>query len=181
MQVSLLPPFFWWANEGSVRFSNLSSASQRVTEQMLQPRTSWTLRPTILITDVSCEPGERICELQIPFCFAHWAPAQEPTEGQSSCSQAQECGWASPYWQRENHLRRLTPPDPPRPDHALCSLEKRSLRGERHPAQDQWVTEQGFTPWLWPNANLFLLYVSQSRPCRSRGSILRRLVLNQGT
>lgn len=72
-----------------MRFSNLPSASQQVTELRLQPRTSWTLRPTVFITDVSCEPREGICELQIPFCFAHWAPAQEPTEGQSSCSHVQ--------------------------------------------------------------------------------------------
>lgn len=54
-----------------MRVSDLPNAAQLG----LQPRSSWTLKPTILITDLPWQLPEYICKLRIPLCFlqrVHW-------------------------------------------------------------------------------------------------------------
>ena len=58
-----------------------------------------------------------------PFVLLIGHLPKSPPRGRVHAPKRRQCRWASPYWQREDHLRRLTPPDLPRPDHTLCSVD----------------------------------------------------------
>lgn len=154
-----------------MRLSTLPSATQGVTELGLQSRTRWTLQPTVLVTDLSCKPSESVCELQMPFCFLHWAAAQEPREAQSPRSQAQaEWVGACLVRQRGEPLKRATPSDPPRlcqweggkadrRDHSLfyrCGNWASEGRGVL-PKTSKWQSRDS-RPVSWLNSKIFLPY-----------------------
>ena len=96
---------------------------------------------------------------KFPFVLLTGHLPKSPPRARVHAPKCRQCRRASPYWQREDHLRRLTPPDPPRPDHALRSVDgETEPQRERHPAHTSEWQSRDSHPGSWPNAKLFLLY-----------------------
>lgn len=127
--------------------SNLPNATQLG----LQPRSRWTLKPTILISDLHCKLPEYICKLQIPRCFLQRAhQGQEPMLPSTAVRMGACVGG-----QGKEHVKRTTSIAFSLPDSgseasqmellSVLQMRKQRPRRERHPPQDQEVAEQGFT------------------------------------